>query len=174
MLNALTRCTIHARPPRCTNGPPHRLLPRLINQYSSQPSQAVSLNDMAARRLKWLRMNQMVFSIGQLLKQVKNEEAVKFFESSISQIHPDDHTARFRAYDRGISVFLDHKRFEDALKLYKKMFAEERVQPSSGLWAKMLVCSSIVKAPHEQRGELSSLFNGLSRVLSFRSYSESK
>lgn len=119
-------------------------------------------------------MNQMVFSIGQLLKQVKNEEAVKFFESSISQIHPDDHTARFRAYDRGISVFLDHKRFEDALKLYKKMFAEERVQPSSGLWAKMLVCSSIVKAPHEQRGELSSLFNGLSRVLSFRSYSESK
>jgi hypothetical protein len=119
-------------------------------------------------------MNQMVFSIGQLLKQVKNEEAVKFFESSISRIHPGDHTARFRAYERGISTFLDHKRFEDALKLYKKMFAEERMPSSSGLRARMLVCSSIVKAPHEQRGELSSLSDGLSRVLSLRSYSELK
>src|ERR1700730_17916518 len=157
MLNALTRCMLHARPPRCTNGP-SRPLPRLIRQYSSHPhSQVFSPDDIAARRLKWLRMNQMVFSIGQLLKQVKNEAAVKFFESSISRIHPDDHTARFRAYERGISTFLEHKRFEDALKLYKKMFAEERMPSSSGLRARMLVCSSIVKAPHEQRGELSSL-----------------
>jgi hypothetical protein len=117
-------------------------------------------------------MNQMIFSIRQLLKQVKNEEAVKFFESSISQIPPDDHIARFRAYERGISAFLDHKRFEDALRLHKKMFAEDRVRPSCGLWAKMLVCSSIVKSPHKQRGELSSLFDRLSRVVSFRSYSD--
>jgi hypothetical protein len=116
----------------------------------------------------------MIHSIGQLLKQVKNEEAVKFFESSISQIPSDDHTARSRAYERGISAFLDHKRFEDALKFYEKMSAEVEVQASSGLRAKMLVCSSIVKAPDEQRGELSSLFNRLSRVISSLSYSELK
>src|SRR5579863_7542918 len=172
MLNALTRCMLLRSPPRRTNEP-SRLLPQLICQYSSHPpSQTRSLDDPAARRLKWLRINQMVFSIGQLLEHEKNEEAVKLFESSISRIHLDDRTTRFRAYERGISTFLDHKLFEDALKLHKKMSAEERMHASIGLHAKMLVCSSIVKAPHEQLEELSSLSDKLSQVVSLPSYSE--
>jgi len=113
----------------------------------------------------------IVGSIGQLLKQEKNEEAVKFFQKSISREPYEDRTARFALYERGITAFLNYKCFKDALELHRKMYAEG-MYASSGLRAKMLVCSGIVKAPHEQRGDLESLFDELSHVLSLPSYSE--
>ena len=94
-----------------------------------------------------------------------------FFQSSISQIPPKDRTTRFALYERSMTAFLDCKCFKDALELHREMYAGG-MYASSGLRAKMLVCSDIVKAPHEQRGELKSLFDELSHVLSLPSYSE--
>jgi hypothetical protein len=114
----------------------------------------------------------MVFLIRQLLKQEKNEEAVKIFKKTLSRIPLDDRTVRFYAYERVIPAFLYHRHFKDAFELHRRMFAK-RMYASSGLRAKMLVCSSILKPPHEQREELSPLSDELSHIISLPSYSES-
>ncbi len=155
--------------PRCTNGTSRFLF---IRQFASHPGcRTLSPDDFAAKRQQWSRISQIILSVDQLLKQEKNKEAVGFFKRSISRIPLDDRSSRFGVYERGISTFLDHKRFKDALVLHQKMYAKGMFA-SSGLRAKMLVCSSIVKAPQEQREELPSLFDELSHVVSLRSYSE--
>jgi hypothetical protein len=105
------------------------------------------------------------------LKQEKTEEAVKFFQKSISQIPYKNRASRFAIYERGITAFLDYKCFKDALELHREMYSKG-IYGSSGLRAKMLVCSGIVKAPHEQREELESIFDKLSHILSLPSYSD--
>jgi len=160
MLHALTRCT---------NGTSRFLF---IRQFASHPGcRTLSPDDFAEKRRQWSRMSQIILSVDQLLKQEKNKEAVGFFKLSMSRIPLDDRSSRLGVYERGISAFLDHKRFKDALVLHQKMHVKGMFA-SSGLRAKMLVCSSIVKAPQEQREELPSLFDELSHVVSLRSYSE--
>ena len=169
MLHTLTRCTRLRWQPRYTSGP---LLPRTIRQFTSPLcSQTLSADDFSAKRQKWSSINHVVTSIGHLLKQEKNKEAILFFKSSISQTPFKDRTARVALFELSITAFIDYKCFKDALKIHRKMYAKG-MYASSGLSAKILVCSSIVKAPHEQQGELESLFDELSRLLSLPSYSE--
>jgi len=168
MLHVLTRCTRLRWHPICTRGP----RPRIVRQFASPLcSQTLSPDDFATKRLEWSRENQIVGWIGHLLKQEKTEDAVKLFQKSISRIPDENRTTRFALYERSITAFLDYKYFKDALELHREMYAKG-LYASSGLRAKMLVCSGIVKAPHEQRGELESLFDELSHVLSLPSYSE--
>jgi hypothetical protein len=78
---------------------------------------------------------------------------------------------RFALFERGITMFLEYRRFESALTLYRQMFAE-RLYASSGLRARMFVCSSIIDAPNKPQENLQSLFNKLSGVLSLPTYSQ--
>ncbi|KAH9061980.1 hypothetical protein EDB87DRAFT_1576070 [Lactarius vividus] len=116
-------------------------------------------------------MNQFILSISRLLKQEKNEEAIELFKNRVSEIPSVDRTSRFSAYERGITAFLNHKLYKNAVEFDREMWAKGMFS-SSGLRAKMLVCSDIVTAPHEQREELEPLYEKLSRVLSLSSYSE--
>ena len=169
MFHALTRCTRLRWQSRCTREP---LLPRIIRQFASPLcSQTLSPHDFAIKRKEWSRENQIVGWVGHLLKQEKNEEAVKFFQKSISQIPHKNRASHFAIYERGITAFLDYKCFKDALELHREM-CSKGIYASSGLRAKMLVCSGIVKDPHEQRGELDSIFDKLSHILSLPSYSD--
>jgi hypothetical protein len=106
------------------------------------------------------------------LKRGKAEEAIEVFQSCISKMPSKlkDPALRFDLYDRGITTFLDYRHFKAALELHQQMSAEGIFAPC-GLRARMLVCSSIVKAPHEQQN-LESLFDEFSRVLSNPSYSQ--
>lgn len=128
MLHALTRCT---------NGTSRFLF---IRQFASHPGcRTLSPDDFAEKRRQWSRMSQIILSVDQLLKQEKNTEAVGFFKLSMSRIPLDDRSSRLGVYERGISAFLDHKRFKDALVLHQKMHVKGMFA-SSGLRAKMLVC----------------------------------
>jgi hypothetical protein len=166
MLHALSRYSFLGLQLECTFGAPRTLLPQLIRQFASRPPLSPSV--FSEKRRQWSRVNHLIFSVGQLLKQGKHEEALKNFKG---QIPSEDHTSRFSAYERGIATFINYKRYEDALELHQQMFAE-RMYSSSCLRAKMLVCSDIVEASHEQQGERASLFAGLSHILSHPSYSE--
>ncbi|KAI0303037.1 hypothetical protein BC826DRAFT_982970 [Russula brevipes] len=174
MLHALPRCTPLGWRPTCANGPPRFVSPRLeaVRPFASRTRpRTIPAKGFARDRPNWSRVKQIIFSTRQLLEQKKNEEAVTFFRDRLSRISSGGHTCRFGLYESGISTFLRHRRFKDAIELQDSMY-KERITPSSGLRAKMFVCSSIVKAPHEQREELASLYSKLSRVLSLRSYSE--
>ena len=78
---------------------------------------------------------------------------------------------RFALFERSIATFLEYKRFESAVALYRQMFAE-RLYASNGLRARMSVCSSIIDTPNEPQENLQSLFNKLSGILSLPTYSQ--
>ncbi|KAH9045782.1 hypothetical protein EDB85DRAFT_1827517, partial [Lactarius pseudohatsudake] len=120
---------------------------------------------------QWSRINQLILSVSRLLKQEKNEEAVELFKNRVSEIPSKDRTSRFSAYERGITAFLNHKLYKNAVEFDQQMLTEGMFS-SSGLRAKMLVCSDIVTTLHGQREELKPLYEKLSRVLSLSSYSE--
>lgn len=147
-------------------------LPQPPRLFASRPhSQVLSFGDFETKRRKWSRIDQLIFSVYRLLKQEKNEKAVKIFKSGVSGIPFRDHAFRSSAYERGITAFLNHKLYKDAVELHQQMFAEG-MYSSSGLRARILVCSDIVTAPHEQREELESLYEKLSHVVSLSSFSE--
>ncbi|KAH8999476.1 hypothetical protein EDB92DRAFT_1813198 [Lactarius akahatsu] len=134
-------------------------------------SQALSFGDFETKRRQWSRINQLILSVSRLLKQEKNEEAVELFKNRVSEIPSKDRTSRFSAYERGITAFLNHKLYKNAVEFDQQMLTEGMFS-SSGLRAKVLVCSDIVTTLHEQREELEPLYEKLSRVLSLSSYSE--
>ncbi|KAH9065150.1 hypothetical protein EDB83DRAFT_766184 [Lactarius deliciosus] len=131
----------------------------------------LSFGDFETKRRQWSRINQLILSVSRLLKQEKNEEAVELFKTRVSELPSKDRTSRFSAYERGITAFLNHKLYKNAVELDQQMLTEGMFS-SSGLRAKMLVCSDIVTTQHEQREELEPLYEKLSRVLSLSSYSE--
>lgn len=170
MLHALSRYTLLAPRSKCT---PFRTplfpLPQPPRLFASRPhSQVPSSGEFETNRRQWSKINQLILSVSRLLKQEKNEEAVKYFENHVSKIPPEDHTARFSAYERGITAFLNYKFYQSALDFHQQMFTEGMFS-SSGLRARMLVCSNIVTAPQEHRDEL---YRKLSHILSRSSYSE--
>ncbi|KAH9009953.1 hypothetical protein EDB84DRAFT_1656332 [Lactarius hengduanensis] len=112
--------------------------------------QAPSFGDFETKRRQWSRINQLILSVSRLLKQEKNEEAVELFKNRVSEIPSKDRTSRFSAYERGITAFLNHKLYKNAVEFHQQMLTEGMFS-SSGLRAKMLK---------------------LSRVLSLSSYSE--
>ncbi|KAH9963278.1 hypothetical protein BC827DRAFT_158919 [Russula dissimulans] len=167
MLQALPRGTRLVWELRSTHAR-HRPFPRLTRQFASHPhSQASSPDESATEREKWSRI---VHGTHLLLEQGKNVKAIQFFKRSVSVIPSVDRPSLPVLYERGISEFLDRKRFRYALELYHDMMAEGWFA-SGGLRARMLVCSSIVKAPHKQQ-ELASLLDKLSNILSLPTYSE--
>ncbi|KAI9466655.1 hypothetical protein BJY52DRAFT_1233398 [Lactarius psammicola] len=174
MLHALSRFTLLVPRSKCASfrTPLFPLLqpPRL---FASRPhSQVLSSEDFETNRRQWSTVNQLILSVSHLLKQGKNEEAVQNFKSRVSEIPSKHHSSRFSAYERGITAFLNHKLYKDAVELHQQMSAEGMFS-SSGLRARMLVCSDIVTAPHE-RGGLEPLYERLSRLLSRSSYSEGR
>jgi pentatricopeptide repeat protein len=148
--------------PGSANGPSR--LPQLIHRYSSHPPSRTHSSDN-------LTIRHIIFAVQHLLKLEKPDKAVKIFKKAMSKVPSNHHRFRPRAYNHVISAFLDHRRFKDAFELYQEMLAN-RLHASGGLSAKMVVCSSILKPPHEQREELSSLSDELSHILSRPSYSE--
>lgn len=169
MLHALPKCTRLGWRPGCTHGTPRFLPPRLIRQFASHPHEEVLPRyGLFGSRHQFIRIFQMVDTTRKLLRQQKNEEAVEYFKSQISSIH---RTSRSYAYDRGISEFLAYRCFSDAILLHRHMIAEG-ISVYIGLRAKMIFCSSIVKAPHEQKKEFAFIFYHVSHVLSLPSYSE--
>ncbi|KAI9448393.1 hypothetical protein H4582DRAFT_1900472 [Lactarius indigo] len=173
MLHALSRFALLVpRSKRISFGASLFLLLRPPHLFASRlHSQALRSGDFETKRRQWSSVNQFILSLSRLLKQEKNEEAVELFTNRVSGIPPDDRTSRFSAYERGITAFLNHKLYKNAVKFGQQMLTEG-IFSSSGLRAKMLVCSDIVSAPHEQREELEPLYETLSRVLSLPSYSE--
>lgn len=172
MLHALSRFTLLVPRSKCTSFtiPLYPLLqPRL---FASHPqSQELSSKDITTNRRKRLRINWFILCFSRLLKQEKNDDAVIFFKNHVSKI-PGNRNYRFHTYEDGITTFLKHKLYKNAVEFYQQMFAEG-MRASSGLRAMMLVCSDIVTAPHEQRRELEPLYEKLSRILCLSSYSES-
>jgi hypothetical protein len=168
MLHAISRCSfLRSQLKRSSR----TLLPQLIRPFASHPFTPVLSPRYFLRKIpQWSRNNQLIASIGQLLKLEKHEEALQFFKSRISSIPSWDRISRFSIYERAITVFVNYKFFNDALELHQQMF-DEGMYSSSCLRAKMLVCSDIIKARHGQ-GELDPLFSKLSQVLSRPSYSE--
>lgn len=133
-------------------------------------SQVHSSGNLKTNRWRWA-LDHLISSVSRLLEQEKSDEAVKLFKERVSKIPFKDRTSRSSAYERGITAFLNHKLFKNAVELEQQMLAEGMDSPI-GLRAKTLVCSHIVTAPHEQREKLESLYEKLSLVLSLPFYSE--
>ncbi|KAI9512762.1 hypothetical protein F5148DRAFT_1161431 [Russula earlei] len=170
MMHALPRCTRLGWQQMWIQRAP-RLLPQLIRQFASLlHAPRLSSDGSASNKPQKSRIYRIITPTRCLLKQEKNDEAVKFFKRHVSFIPSEDYTTQLGVYERGISAFIKHKRFNDALELYRQMVADG-IFASSGIRAKMLVCSSINNAPHEQE-ELESLFDKLSDILTVRTYSE--
>ena len=136
-------------------------------------SPAPILNDAAAKRPQWSRVIQTIIRMRWLLKRGRAEDAVEKFQSCVSMIPLDAESRlfRFALFERGIATFLEYRRFESAVALYRQMFAE-RLYASNGLRARMSVCSSIIDTPNEPQENLQSLFNKLSGILSLPTYSQ--
>ncbi|KAF8485128.1 hypothetical protein DFH94DRAFT_718501 [Russula ochroleuca] len=178
MLHALPRCTRLRWQPKFTRGISGFLHPQLIRLFTPRhrprpQSKALPPNDAAAKRPQWSRVIQTIIRIRLLLKRGKDEEAVENFQSCNSKIPSgsEGRIFRFALYERGITTFLSHRRFEHALELHQEM-SSSGFYGSSGLRARMLVCSSIVKAPQEQQQTLETLFDELSPIISLPSYSQ--
>ena len=166
MLYASLRSTLLV--PRSKFNTPLFPLPQPLRLFASRPhSQILSSGDFETKRRQLSKINQLIFSVTRLLKQEKNEKAVEFFKSGVSGIPSWDRTSRSSAYERGITTFLNHGLYKNAVELHQQMSAEGMFS-SSGLRARMLVCSNIVTAQHE----LEPLYEKLSHVVSLSSYSE--
>ena len=148
---------------------PFRTLPQPPHPLAFRPhSHLSSRGDSKTKRRRVVRL---LRSVRFFLKTETNEKAVNYLRENISRIPSEDRTTRRCSYEHGIKVFLDLKRYHHAIELDQQMFAE-RLFSSSGHRAKMLVCSDIVAAPHEQREGLETLYEKLSRIVSLASYSE--
>lgn len=178
MLHAFPRCTRLGWQPKFTRGisgflHPQRL-PQRIPLITPRPrSDAPLPNDAAEKRPQWSSVIQTIIRIRLLLKRGKDEEAIENFQSCNAKI-PSGHEGRifrFALYERGITTFLSHKRFKRALELHQEM-SSRGLYESSGLRARMLVCSSIVKTPQEQQQTLETLFDELSPIITLPSYSQ--
>lgn len=168
MLHVFSRLTLFV--PLSKRTPFRTLLSPLLQPprpLAFRPHSHLSYEDLKAKR----RVDRLVLSVHYFLKQELNQKALNYFKEGVSRIPSEDRTTRFCAYERGISAFLNHKIYNNAIELYQQMSAE-RLFSSSGLRAKMLVCSDIVAAPHEQREKLEHLYEKLSHVVSLASYSE--
>jgi hypothetical protein len=175
MQHALPICTRLGRLPNFTQGIPRFRPAPPIQAHSivPHPHPHSQLSDSAAKPSQWLRIHQAILRIGRLLKRGKAEEAKENFQSCLSKTplgHKYSKPRRF-LYERGIAEFLNYERFKGALELHRQMNTNG-IFASHELRAKLLVCSSIVETPHEQKRSLESLLDGLSYILSLPSYSQ--
>ncbi|KAN0140088.1 hypothetical protein V8E53_001984 [Lactarius tabidus] len=168
MLHAFSRFTLLVPLSKRTPFRTHLFpLPQHPRPLAFRPHSHLSYGDFKEKR----RIYRLVLSVRYFLKREMDQKALNYFKEGVSRIPPKDRTTRFCAYERGISAFLRHKTYNHAIELYRQMFAE-RFFSSSGLRAKVLVCSDIVAAPHEQQEKLELLYEKLSHVVSLASYSE--
>src|ERR1700677_271109 len=85
-----------------------------------RPHSVISFGGLKAKR----RIDRLVLSVRNLLKQRMNQKALNYFKEGVSRIPSEDRTTRVCAYERGTTAFLEHKLYKNAIELYQRMFAE--------------------------------------------------